>query len=130
MGLYQYTLRSDTKTVEGTEIGHYQFAYKLSYRWDDRRYDFMCDTKSRHAANAREKLAHVRYFVQGEWGYADDKEGLPIYRAEDGPRAEFTEEMPKRWPIVGVLRRTGRKFRIDPIEPWMQAYNDRIGQEA
>lgn len=121
MGIYQYTLRADTKHVGGLEIAHYQFAYKLT-SWPSAEFERRMDNYSRHADNARAKLGHVRHFVQGPWDYAED--GLPVF-ACDGLRSEFTEEWRDR-PIVGVLRKVGRKYVLRPLEAWMVAHNERL----
>lgn len=124
MGIYQYTLRADTKTVGGLEIAHYQFAYKVT-GWPSAAFERRMDNCSRHAENARAKLRHVRHWVQGQWDYAADKSGLPVYACPDGLRSEFTEEWKDR-PIVGVLRKVKGRYVMAPLEPWMIAHNDRI----
>lgn len=130
MGIYQYTLRSDTKrTADGIEVGHYLFAYKHGWDWHPGRtrgYEGrVIAAKERAAENAAHKLRRVKHVVVGDWKHASTEEGMNVYLMRDGPYDQFTEEL-RTTPIVGILRKVRNRYVIGLPPAWAAAYNERI----
>lgn len=109
MGMYEYTLRADTKVVDGIEIGHYGYAYKhgWDYHADSPIPSVRRSIRAQYAAaeKAKDKLdrAGVRHVVQAtKWSWAEDSAGLTVFRVDGGLPDSFTENMPKGTIMVTV----------------------------
>jgi hypothetical protein len=102
MGVYQYTFRTETKIVDGIEIGIFKYAWKHCWGASTSRYAKIASTK---AERARDRNANVKYAVVGDFKYAET-ERLPVYETD---RTEFADGG-EPGKLVGYLTKTGRKF--------------------
>lgn len=114
MGVYQYTLRKETKTVDGVKIGRYGYAYKHSYfrHYNQDRYATMYNrlvgSVEAAADRAFEANADLEYAAIGEWKYANEGEGLTVIKVKN---ASFADDTSKH-EVVGYLKKEGRKFKF------------------
>jgi acetone carboxylase gamma subunit len=113
MGIYVYTLRAETRIVDGVEIGHYGYAYKSGWDWHA---DSTVGSIKRRiralfakAENAAHKNRDVRHFIAHH--FAKITEPTPVF-ATAKVHDVIEEEIPG--VIVGYLRRDGRKLRFIP----------------
>jgi hypothetical protein len=123
MGVYQYTMRKDSREVDGIKIGRFEFAYKLGRDWEPGgRTDMYKNGKfvknrvvlslEAKARSAREALADVRYVVVSNDFNDAAKYDLPVYEV-GRVMYQFTEELDSK-DLVGVLRKVGRVFKFIP----------------
>jgi len=114
MGVYQYTLRKDTKIVDGVKIGRYAYGYKHSYfrHYNQDRYAKMYSrlvgSVEAAADRAFEANADLEYAVIGDWKYASEGEGLTVIKVKN---ASFADDTAKH-EFVGYLKKDGRKFKF------------------
>ncbi len=111
MAIYQYTLRADTKVVDGIEIGRYGYAYKESSslrKFPGSSATAAIESKGEDAAH---RHRHVRHFIMADSfkTAADDSYAvIEIDREPSAVRSGFGME-PK---IVGYLKRSGRNYYL------------------
>ena len=114
MGVYQYTLRKDTKIVDGVKIGRYAYGYKHSYfrHYNQDRYAKMYNrlvgSVEAAAVRAFEENPDLEYAVIGDWKYASEGEGLTVIKVKN---ASFADDTAKH-EFVGYLKKDGRKFKF------------------
>ena len=114
MGVYQYTLRKETQTVDGTKIGRYGYAYKHSYfrHYNQDRYATMYNrlvgSVEAAADRAFEANSDLEYAAIGEWKYASEDEGLTVIKIKKSSFADDTANH----EVVGFLKKQGRKFKF------------------
>ena len=117
MGVYQYTRRAETKTVEGVRIGRFDFAYKLgSCGWHPSNEGNWTSSNrtvkvmEAHAERALAKTRDVKYFIIGKFNNLGKHfNRLPVYEIND--ISQFTEELGT--PPVGWLIREGKSLRFE-----------------
>lgn len=109
MAIYHSSLRSQTKIIDGVEIGRYSHAYKES--WSSGNYPRGRGGLVRRAeaigASALEKNAHVRHFIEADSFATATEDGYYVFEI-DGEPAITTSSLKGR--IVGRLRKVGGRF--------------------
>ena len=116
MGMYQYTRRTETKTIAGVKLGRFAYAYKLSA------YDGWQPNSSRsnrtvrlfesHADRAYTKTKNVEFFVVADsFDAAEFGNGLPVFQIT-GEVSQFTECATDVGKYVGTLKKVGKKFYL------------------
>jgi hypothetical protein len=118
MATYWDTLRSETKIIDGVEIGRYSYAYKESS--SDRNYPGgpgrRVSAAESLASDAQYKNKKVRHFICADtFATAADEEGYWVWQIDRDPPMTLCE-IPKDALIVGYLRREGRRFVFRRIE--------------
>ena len=114
MGVYQYTLRKETKVVDGIKIGRYGYACKHTYfRHSNhdryaKMYNRLVGSVEAAADRAFEANADLEYAAIGEWKFASDPDGLAVIKVNTPSFADDTA----RNEIVGYLKKEGRKFKF------------------
>lgn len=125
MGVYVYTLRTETKKLGvgeglvGELVGRAAYSYKQSYAWDNSpSYKRSIAVKQAHAERASEKLAgKVRYMI-----YADKFEiGQDVYDVGDRLPVLFEDV---KWPgkLIGKLIKVGGKWSVRSVEDYNKLY--------
>lgn len=116
MGMYQYTLRAGTKTVDGVEIARYGYAYKRGWEWQPGRHDGSIGRKiaayDAQAADAAYKNRHVTHAIVGEWSYKDG-EPVPVHLVEGGLPDQLNDHFSERRPVVGYLVKRNGRYRFE-----------------
>lgn len=114
MGVYCYTLRKDTKIVEGLKIARYGYAYKDRF-WADGAFNRLTARAHSFAESAQYALKDsVDGVIIGEWEYAKNDK-LPIMKVKDLPSCHVDCNSFNRgdYEIIGYLVKVGRKFKIE-----------------
>jgi hypothetical protein len=108
MGVYCYTLRKPTKTVDGIVIAQYAYAYKDHFFDKQTRHEALMHAAAERALSANYNVKHV---VMGDWKYVESDEGLTVY-AVSGLKEYFLDggPIPNTIGEVGTLRKVGRKL--------------------
>ena len=124
MGVYQYTRRSDTKTIDGLKLARYAFAYKLGcdgwFPSNTSWYSKVNGSVKRieaFACRALEKTKDCDFFIVADSfnpEYATETVGIPVFRISDRYRDayQFTEEASDIGVLCGYLYRRGKKIRF------------------
>lgn len=118
MGMYQYTLRAGTKTVNDIEIASYEYAYKLGWEW------YPGQTRGRigrkiaafdaQAANAQYKNRHVKHAIHGSLKEIKEGESRSVHYFENGLPDQLCEGISSnRYPVVGYLVKRNGRFRFE-----------------
>lgn len=111
MAIYWNTIRSETKVIDGIEIGRYSYAYKES--WSYNNYPGGRGQRVRAAESRAEDALHknrnVRHFVFAD-SFADATEdGYSVWRINREPSLSIST-IPNDAVMVGYLRKEGRRF--------------------
>ncbi len=113
MGVYESTLRSETRVISGIEIGRFTYAYKHS--WDNmpggrsrtvRRAEF-------HAETAADKNRKVRHFIMADSFDEATKEGYFVHQIDRDPPMSCSELRDSK--VIGYIRRDGRRFVLHSL---------------
>jgi hypothetical protein len=112
MGVYTYTLRSQTKVVAGRTIGRFAYAYKNSFWNESGVYRRRVALMHHHAENARLALPNVCYAIAGD--FRDITEAAPSAVFEFGPNCDSYSDSRLPGKVVGYLSRRGRKLHFEP----------------
>jgi hypothetical protein len=122
MGTDQYTLRGESKVIDGIEIARYAHAYKHS--WD--RFPGARDRKvsltERFADDAVYKHKSVRHFIIGDHFWDCETSETPVFelRAEtERLRAGYADTgkyLSESARVIGYLVKSGRRYTIRPVE--------------
>lgn len=117
MAMYWDTIRSETKVIDGVEIGRYSYAYKESS--SDRNYPGgpgrRVSAAESLAANAQYKNKTVRHFVCADTFTTATEEGYWVWQIDRDPPLTLSG-IPKDALIVGYLRKEGRRFVFRRVE--------------
>lgn len=116
MGMYQYTRRTETKTIAGIKVGRFGYAYKLSAYdgWQP------CSSRSNRtvrlfesqADRAYAKTKDVQFFIVADsFNAAEFGKGLPVFQITGGV-SQFTECVSDVGKQVGTLTKVGKKFYL------------------
>lgn len=113
MGMYQYTRRTETKTVAGIKVGRFAYAYKLSaydgWQPNSGRSNRTVRLFESQADRAYGKTKNVEFFVVADsFNQAEHPVGLPVFRIT-GDVIQFTESAGE---YVGTLKKVGKKFYL------------------
>jgi len=115
MGVYNYARKNDVKMVDGIEIVRFAYTCKESFSVFEKAESFL-HNKYGAAENNAEKTANVNFGIMGDWKYASEKDGIPVFRIY------------KHWTIisdackkevVGILRKMGRKYKFEPSKEFV-----------
>lgn len=117
MGLYHYTLRAETKTIDGIEIGRYGFAYKE--RFDALSSPRVCAMRSR-GEDASFTNSKVRHFIMADSFKEACEEGYYVFQIDRCPSALVTETI-RGAIVVGYIRKVGGRFVFRRQAPKMAA---------
>lgn len=107
MGTYCYTLRTQTKTVDGMTIGRLSYAYKYSFWRESGAYRRRVAIMESHADNARYKNPDLEYVILGEFSNAE-KEKIPVFKIPKTLITHMDSSVPGT--LVGYLSKHGRKY--------------------
>ena len=114
MAIYHNTIRSETKVIDGLEIGRYTYAYKES--WSSGNYPGgrgrRVSLAEMHATNAAYKNRHVRHFIMADSFSEATQEGYYVFRVDREPAISCAEI---KGEVVGRLRKEGNRFRFEAI---------------
>jgi hypothetical protein len=109
VAIYHSSLRSQTKIIDGVEIGRYSHAYKES--WSSNNYPRGRGGLVRRAeatgAASLEKIAHVRHFIEAASFAAATEDGYYVFQIDREP-AITTSDL--KGTVVGRLRKVGGRF--------------------
>ncbi len=110
MGVYCYTLRKQTRQIDGVTIGRTAYAYKD--HWDAYRSPFVArqHAAAERARNANPKLTRV---IMGDWKYAAT-EPLPVFEISEGLTAFMDHKSPG--PVVGYVTKSGGRYRYKAVD--------------
>jgi len=109
MGVYQYTLRKDTKTVEGMKIGRYAYAYKHSNRaYECKPYRQRVNITEAAGERAAEALPDLEYAIMGEWKHAVHPYDVAVIKLKKVVPSFADTIIPGE--VVGYIYKVGRKF--------------------
>ena len=64
MGVYTYTLRAETRTVDGVEIGHYGYAFEISPKTAERMQIFGAFTNEQRTSEAVFVFPRMAHYVE------------------------------------------------------------------
>ncbi len=114
MGMYWYTLRAETKTIDGIVIGRYSYAYKES--WDN--FPGSSSKTARlaetHAENAKYDNRDVRHFIMADSFATACQDGYYVFRIDYEPSGHVVE-IPNA-TVVGYLRKERGRFVFKNID--------------
>lgn len=123
MGVYQYTLRKATKTVDSPEgkvaVGQFAYAYKHSF-WGSTAPDYkrLVARASSFAEKAFEANKNLKLAISGEWEWVEKYGFTEVYDMSNGMMSEYTEELcHKTYPIVGYIVKAGRSYKMVKEKP-------------
>jgi hypothetical protein len=111
MAIYWDTIRSETKVVDGIEIGRYAYAYKESssqrnYPGGPGRRVSLAES---HASDAQHRNMKVRHFVCADSFKTATEDGYWVWQIDRDPPLSLCS-IPKDALIVGYLRKEGGRF--------------------
>ncbi len=111
MAMYWDTIRSETKVIDGVEIGRYSYAYKESS--SDRNYPGgpgrRVSAAESLASNAQYKNRKVRHFVCADSFATATEDGYWVWQIDRDPPLTLSS-IPKDAVIVGYLRKEGGRY--------------------
>lgn len=122
MGVYVYTLRSETKTLGnghglvGELVGRAAYSYKQNYSWDgpNSSQKRSIATKHAHAERTSTKLVgKVKHMVYGD----KFEVGMDVYHVGDRLPVVF-EDVAFPGKVIGKLVKVGRKWCVRTQEEY------------
>jgi hypothetical protein len=124
MGMYQYTRRTETKTIAGVKIGRFAYAYKLSaydgWQPASRRSNRTVRLLESHADRAYNKTKNVEFFIVADsFDVAEYPTGVPVFQIT-GDVIQFTECASDVGKLIGTLKKVGRKFYLSTLTEEVQ----------
>lgn len=115
MGVYCYTLRKGTREIDGMTIGQSAYAYKC--HWGD--YDSPYVKRMLAAGRrAREAQPDLDLIIMGHFHNIRDCD-TPVFKVSTHMSSYLDGCNPG--PVVGHLRREGRKLRFYPVKETVDA---------
>lgn len=115
MGTYCYTLRKGTRDIAGETIGQMEYAYK--YHWDSVDSPF-CKRMHAAAERARDANPDLTLIIMGKFTDIRDCD-TAVYRISN--QRTYFMDGPNPGPVVGHLRREGRKLKFYPVKETVDA---------
>jgi hypothetical protein len=110
MAIYENTLRAETRTIGGVEIGRFSFAYKHS--WMSGNVPGGSGRRVRaaesHAVEAQDRNAHVRHFIIADSFAEATQAGYWVFRIDRDPPMSCSEL--RDATVVGQLRKERGRF--------------------
>jgi hypothetical protein len=120
VGIYVYTLRAETRNIDGREIGTMKFAYKIHNYWrgDPGYGSYTRSIAVFHALaeKARWKNRDLTLVILGDFKNAE-RERLPVH--EISTRRSDWADTDTLGPIVGHVEKVGRGYRYIPVATGM-----------
>lgn len=111
MGIYCYTLRSNTRELAGMKIAQYKFAYKESLRQYSGGYGRMVALAHAAADRAESKVGEFEYFIMGDWSPRSYK--IPVYHKEGNLPSSFLDsKVPGK--LAGYAYKDRGRWNFDP----------------
>jgi hypothetical protein len=109
VAIYQSSLRSQTKIIDGIEIGRYSHAYKESFSANN--YPGGRGRLARHAEAigeaALEKNFRVRHFIEADSFATATQDGYYVFEIDREPPVTTSD---LKGTVVGRLRKVGGRF--------------------
>jgi hypothetical protein len=118
MGVYRYTLRKETKVIDGLVIGRFGFAYKESFWSEGGAYKRRVAQALAAAERARYDLPDLRYAIMGEFKDCADQ---PYAVFDCDTKTESFSDTKTPGVVVGHIRKVGRKYVFTPLQAKLAA---------